>query len=43
MTNATPPARPAGRRMRRRALAVLSIYLALAAGFGLLHGLHVVR
>jgi hypothetical protein len=29
--------------MRRRALAVLSIYLALALSFGVLHGLHVLR
>jgi hypothetical protein len=40
---ATPPAGPAARRMPRRASAVLSIYLAVAVGFGLLRGLHVMR
>lgn len=43
MTTATPPVRSPARRLRRRALAVLSIYLAVAAGFGLLYGLHVLR
>jgi hypothetical protein len=36
-------AKTAARRLRRRAIAVLSIYAAVALGFGFLHALHVIH
>ena len=36
-------AKTAAKRLRRRAIALLSIYAAVALGFGLLHALHIIR
>jgi hypothetical protein len=36
-------AKTAARRLRRRVIALLSIYAALGIGFGLLHALHIIR